>query len=257
MQLFLKQQEQSVAYPQWIHDIDLPGVNTTGNQDTPGNAATASDASQLGGNTGAYYLNYANFTNVPALVDSLGQGTLVVSDLANDANYATTSYVTTQINNIDNLETAGGSMSGFLSLHADPALDLHAATKRYVDNQDDLLVSKSGSIMTGDLVLNGAPSVDNQAATKKYTDDNIATRLPLAGGTLTGSLVLAGAPNADFHAANKGYVDSAIAASSAGTGNFAGIVTATTFATGDLGQSIIVSEHPLLDLLNPIDPWYR
>ena len=222
-------------------DIDLPGVNTTGNQDTTGNAATASDASQLGGNTGAYYLNYANFTNVPALVDSLGQGTLVVSDLANDAGYATTSFVTTQINNIDNLETAGGSMSGFLSLHADPALDLHAATKRYVDNQDDLLVSKSGAIMTGDLVLNGAPSVDNQAATKKYTDDNIATRLPLAGGTLTGSLVLAGAPNADFHAANKGYVDSAIAASSAGTGNFAGIVTATTFATGDLGQSIIVS----------------
>ena len=100
--------------------------------------------------------------NVPALVDSLGQGTLVVSDLANDANYATTSYVTTQINNIDNLETAGGSMSGFLSLHVDPVLDLHSATKRYVDNQDDLLVSKSGSIMTGDLVLNGAPSVDNQ-----------------------------------------------------------------------------------------------
>ena len=222
-------------------DIDLPGVSIAGTQDTSGNAATASDASQLGGNTGAYYLNYANFTNVPALVDSLGQGTLVVSDLANDAGYATTSFVTTQINNIDNLETAGGSMSGFLSLHADPALDLHAATKRYVDNQDDLLVSKSGSIMTGDLVLNGAPSVDNQAATKKYTDDNIATRLPLAGGTLTGSLVLAGAPNADFHAANKGYVDSAIAASSAGTGNFAGIVTATTFATGDLGQSIIVS----------------
>ena len=222
-------------------DIDLPGVNTIGNQDTTGNAATASDASNLGGNTGAYYLNYANFTNVPALVNSLGQGTLVVSDLANDAGYATTSFVTTQINNIDNLETAGGSMSGYLSLHADPALDLHAATKRYVDNQDDLLVSKSGAIMTGDLVLNGAPSVDNQAATKKYTDDNIATRLPLAGGTLTGSLVLAGAPNADFHAANKGYVDSAIAASSAGTGNFAGIVTATTFATGDLGQSIIVS----------------
>ena len=185
-------------------DIDLPGVNTAGNQDTTGNAATASDASKLGGNTGAYYLNYANFTNVPALVDSLGQGTLVVSDLANDANYATTSYVTTQINNIDNLETAGGSMSGFLSLHADPVLDLHAATKRYVDNQDDLLVSKSGSIMTGDLVLNGAPTVDNQAATKKYTDDNISTRLPLSGGTLTGSLVLAGAPNADFHAAQQG-----------------------------------------------------
>ena len=222
-------------------NIDLPGVNTAGNQDTTGNAATASDASQLDGYTGAYYLNYANFTNVPALVDSLGQGTLVVSDLANDAGYATTSFVTTQINNIDNLETAGGSMTGFLSLHADPTLDLHAATKRYVDNQDDLLVSKSGSTMTGDLVLNGAPSVDNQASTKKYVDDNVSTRLPLAGGTLTGSLVLSGAPNADFHAANKGYVDSAIAASSAGTGNFAGIVTATTFATGDLGQSIIVS----------------
>ena len=58
---------------------------------------------------------------------------------------------------------------------------------------------------------------------------------------MTGSLVLNGAPNANFHAANKGYVDSAIASSSAGTGNFAGIVTATTFATGTLGNSIIVS----------------
>ena len=123
LQLFWKPQEQSVAYPSMdLHHIDLPGVNVAGNQDTTGNAATATDASQLGGNTGAYYLNYANFTNVPALVDSLGQGTLVVSDLANDANYATTSYVTTQINNIDNLETAGGAMSGFLSLHADPDL---------------------------------------------------------------------------------------------------------------------------------------
>ena len=222
-------------------NIDLPGVNQPGTQNTSGNAATADDASQLEGLTGAYYLNYSNFTGVPALVQSLGAGTLEVSDLANDANYATTSYVTTQINNIDNLETAGGSMSGFLSLHDDPALDLHAATKRYVDNQDGLLVSKSGSTMTGDLILNGAPSVDNQAATKKYSDDNIATRLPLAGGTLTGSLVLHDAPNADFHAANKGYVDSSIAASSAGTGNFAGIVTATTFATGNLGDSIIVS----------------
>ena len=58
---------------------------------------------------------------------------------------------------------------------------------------------------------------------------------------MTGSLVLNGAPNANFHAANKVYVDSAIASSSAGTGNFAGIVTATTFATGTLGNSIIVS----------------
>ena len=102
--------------------IDLPGVSIAGNQDTSGNAATATDASNLDGNSSAYYLNYANFTNVPALVDSLGQGTLVVSDLANDADYATTSYVTTQIGNIDNLETAGGTMSGFLSLHADPQL---------------------------------------------------------------------------------------------------------------------------------------
>jgi hypothetical protein len=95
--------------------------------------------------------------------------------------------------------------------------------------------------MSGDLILNGAPAQDNQASTKKYVDDNVATSLPLSGGTLTGSLVLNGAPNANFHAANKGYVDSVIASSSAGTGSFAGIVTATTFATGDLGQSIIVS----------------
>lgn len=32
------------------------------------------------------------------------------------------------------LATSGGTMTGFLTLHADPTSGLHAATKQYVDN---------------------------------------------------------------------------------------------------------------------------
>ena len=41
-------------------NIDLPGVNTTGNQDTTGNAATsttASNANNFNGQNSSYYLN--------------------------------------------------------------------------------------------------------------------------------------------------------------------------------------------------------
>lgn len=32
------------------------------------------------------------------------------------------------------LPSTGGSMTGYLTLHADPTFGLHAATKQYVDN---------------------------------------------------------------------------------------------------------------------------
>ena len=46
----------------------------------------------------------------------------------------------------------------------------------------------SGGTLTGALTLSGAPTVDLHAATKKYVDDNVAGFLPTSGGTMTGSL---------------------------------------------------------------------
>lgn len=65
---------------------------------------------------------------------------------------------------------------------------------------DSEKVPKAGGTMTGLLTLSGAPSSNLHAATKKYVDDADALLLPLAGGTMTGGLVLSGEPSAALHA---------------------------------------------------------
>lgn len=69
------------------------------------------------------------------------------------------------------LPQSGGTMTGALNLAADPIVALGAATKQYVDNQDNLQVNKSGSTMTGLLVLSADPAVNLGASTKQYVDN--------------------------------------------------------------------------------------
>ena len=58
-------------------------------------------------------------------------------------------------------------------------------------------VAKSGSTMTGALTLSGAPTEDLHASTKKYVDDSVANYLPLTG-SIMGKTVED--PNDDTHA---------------------------------------------------------
>lgn len=74
----------------------------------------------------------------------------------------------------ENVLKAGDTMTGFLTLNADPTNALHAATKQYVDAQDGTKVSKSGDTMTGALVLPADPTLALQAATKQYVDAQVA-----------------------------------------------------------------------------------
>lgn len=76
-------------------------------------------------------------------------------------------------------------MTGALTLSGPPMLDLHAASKAYVDESvaeiptPDLsgYVKKDGTVpMTGALTLSGAPTSDLHAATKKYVDDGLAPK---------------------------------------------------------------------------------
>jgi len=124
-----------------------------------------------------------------------------------------------QINTKVNL--SGGTMTGLLTLSADPSASLQAATKQYTDAGDALKVAKAGDTMTGALVLSGAPTADLEASTKKYVDDKDAAqatyidnqdalKVSKAGDTMTGALVLPGNPTANLEAAPKQYVDSAI-----------------------------------------------
>ena len=89
------------------------------------------------------------------------------------------------------LPTAGGTMTGKITLDGAPTNNLHAATKKYVDDNA------------------GSGSATDQTArdAAKAAKDVADAALPLAGGTMTGDLTLSGAPTNDLHAASKKYVD--------------------------------------------------
>lgn len=116
---------------------------------------------------------------------------------------------------------AGDTMTGFLTLNAAPTADLHAATKKYVDDSFDpaQFVDTAGDTMTGPLILSGDPVVALGAATKQYVDQAeadavtaataaaAAESVSLSGDTMTGPLILSGAPATGNGAATKTYVD--------------------------------------------------
>lgn len=141
------------------------------------------------------------------------------------------------------LPTAGGAMTGALTLAADPTALMHPVTLGYFNSHgggggtggipeapsDSTLygrqnaawvhavgttelnnaintapfVALAGSTMTGLLTLSGPPTANLHASTKAYAD----TKLALAGGTLTGPLVLAADPTQALGAATKQYID--------------------------------------------------
>jgi hypothetical protein len=98
---------------------------------------------------------------------------------------------------------AGDTVTGFITLHADPTSALHAAPKQYVDAR----VLKAGDTMTGFITLHADPSSNLHAATKQYVDARVAK----AGDTMTGALTLHADPSSNLHAATKQYVDGKIA----------------------------------------------
>ena len=64
------------------------------------------------------------------------------------------------------LDKTGGTMTGFITLHANPTSALHAASKQYAD----LMLPLTGGTLTGLLTLSGAPTSNLHAATKAYVD---------------------------------------------------------------------------------------
>ena len=116
------------------------------------------------------------------------------------------------------LPKSGGVMTGTLILKGDPAADLEAATKQYVDNN-----SSDGTDQTA----------RNAAAAAQSTAD---AALPKAGGTMTGKITLDGAPTANLHAATKKYVDD-----NAG-GSSVTIVDALPAVIPDTGTALILRD---------------
>jgi hypothetical protein len=70
-------------------------------------------------------------------------------------------------------------------------------------------VAKAGDTMTGLLTLSADPSTALQAVTKQYADAGLNARVLDTGDTMTGPLVLPGNPTLALQATPKQYVDSA------------------------------------------------
>jgi hypothetical protein len=69
------------------------------------------------------------------------------------------------------LPLAGGTMTGKITLDADPTAALHAATKQYVDAGTFLPLG--GGTMTGKITLDADPTANLHAATKQYVDNSL------------------------------------------------------------------------------------
>jgi hypothetical protein len=143
------------------------------------------------------------------------------------------------------LPLAGGTMTGPITLAADPAAAFQPATKQYVDNVGavaNAAVRRSGDAMTGFLSLAGAPSSPLHAATKQYVDNVGVTAsgaVQRAGDTMTGLLVLSANPTNPLGAATKQYVDAvgtvANAAVPLAGGTMTGLLVLSANPTANLG----------------------
>jgi len=143
--------------------------------------------------------------SAPATLNTLNE---LAEALGDNPNYATT------------ITTILGTMSQAGSDHAAASTSVHG-----IANTADLML-KSGSTMTGRLTLSSGPENNLHAATKKYVDDNDSLHAGLnlnvhgisntqdlvykSGSTMTGPLVLSGNPVSNLESATKQYVDAQI-----------------------------------------------
>ena len=144
------------------------------------------------------------------------------------------------------LRLTGGTLTGALTLAADPAASMQATTKKYVDNQVATALPKSGGALSGALSLAADPTTSLQAATKQYVNGQVATAVPKAGGALSGPLTLAADPSGLLQAATKQYVDGQVstAVPNAG-GTLSGPLTlAADPAGGSAGSHKAVCGYP-------------
>ena len=111
----------------------------------------------------------------PALLDTLNEIAAAINDDAN--------YFTTISNNLAaKLNLSGGTLTGALTLHADPVNALHAATKQYVDTAETDAVTSANSYTDAEVLklVDGTTDfehVDVNAVSRQIagTTGNIAT----------------------------------------------------------------------------------
>ncbi|EKD89540.1 MAG: hypothetical protein ACD_33C00045G0007 [uncultured bacterium] len=126
------------------------------------------------------------------------QGTIDTLNL----DYVTKTYVDSK--DVLKVDITGNVLTGYLTLHADPVLDLHPVTKQYLDTANTNLQTQITTLQNVTSTLNTDP------VTKVYVDIQDALKVAKSGDTMSGFLTLNADPTNNLHASTKGYVDSSI-----------------------------------------------
>jgi len=217
----------------YVDSNDAAKVAKTGDTMTGALILNADPTALLGAVTKQYSdTNLFNHVSDAAVHMTVAQNTFLdaVTVTSTEVNQlaGVTSEVQVQLDSKLNL--SGGTLTGVVTLSADPIAAMQPATKQFTEAQDALKVSKAGDTMTGALILNADPVVALGAATKQFVESSVtaansasttglALKVDKAGDIMTGFLTLNAAPTATLHAATKGYVDD-------------GIVSLTTYLDG-------------------------
>ena len=155
----------------------------------------------------------------PSALDTLNE---LAAALGNDENFATT--VTNSLGT--KLSKAGDTMTGNLTLSGAPSADLHAATKKYVD--DEIVSTETtlgNNLITHENATTNVHGIDDTSAlaTKSYADNALSTHA-------SDSTNVHGIDNtADL--ATKSYADNALSTHSSDTTDVHGIVDTAELAT--------------------------
>lgn len=118
--------------------------------------------------------------NSPALTGVPTAPTAAIS--TNTVQIATTAFVQNYGNT--KVSLSGDSMTGFLTLHADPTSALHAATRRFVEAQANLRMPFTGGAFTGFITLYGDPTAALHPTSKQYVDSGFIAK---SSNTVTNS----------------------------------------------------------------------
>lgn len=148
---------------------------------------TAAILTKASGNVALFSIDLA-LTNVPAGSVTIGNASFEyppatetvkgVAEIATQAEVNTGDdderIVTSKKLAAGYVKKSGDTMTGRLTLSADPTSSLHAAPKQYVDAADAMKVAKAGDTMTGLLTLSADPTAALHAATKQYVDGTVS-----------------------------------------------------------------------------------
>ena len=231
-------------------NIDLPGVNSAGNQNTSGNAATATalaTARTIGGTSfdGTANITPANATNAVNVTGTVASAVTGTTQSAgnNSTKIATTAYADTAVSNL--VDSAPGTLNTLNELAAALGDDANFSTT--ITNSIATKLPLAGGTLTGALTINAGSSTQ---LTVKGTEADVWLTSTGSGSNKSWRILGSTGGSTHLFRIHDGVVGSdRFTINSSGNATFAGSVTATGGFSGS-GSSLSNVNATTLDSID-------